>query len=254
MLSTRVLVKEGLLSDTLIDQQTKLRQLMRELESTQRRILMAHQVKEGLEAKRAIQATQGGVKGRVGDAVANLTMFTKEAVDDVREIKYKLENTQAELLERDKKTRKQDAQLKDIKGELATAERKMESFDQKNAVLRAQCEANNITDFRQQEMNLQRGIAEKEAKMKRLIHQLQTDNQSKDKMIDLEVKKVLQKSRRNQNLLQKIGAGLYSVKGRNQVVLIEMTDIDTFMATFRPQKALSSESQSIELSQFIGHL
>jgi len=99
-------------------------------------------------------------------------MFTKEAVDDVREIKYKLENTQAELLERDKKTRKQDAHLKDIKAELATSERKMESFDQKNAVLRAQCEANNITDFRQQEMSLQKGVAEKEAKLKRLIHQL----------------------------------------------------------------------------------
>jgi len=54
MLSTRVLVKEGLLSETLMEQQTKLRQLMRELESTQRRILMAHQVKEGLETKRAI--------------------------------------------------------------------------------------------------------------------------------------------------------------------------------------------------------
>ena len=70
---------------------------------------MAHQIKDGMEAKKAMQATAGGVKGRVGDAVANLTMFTKEAVDDVREIKYKLENTQHELLERDKKTRKQDA-------------------------------------------------------------------------------------------------------------------------------------------------
>ena len=58
----------------------------------------------------------------------------------------------------------------------------------------------------------------------------------------MEVKKVLQKSRRNVNLLQKIGAGLYSVKGRNQIVMVEMTDIDTFMATFRPIKALTKES------------
>ena len=54
MLSTRVLVKEGLLSDTLMEQQSQLKKLMRELESTQRRILMAHQIKDGLEAKRAI--------------------------------------------------------------------------------------------------------------------------------------------------------------------------------------------------------
>lgn len=130
----------------------------------------------------------------------------------------------------------------------------MESFDQKNHVLKAQYEANNITDFRQQEMNLKKGIIEKEAKMKRLIHKLQSDNNSKEKMVDLEVKKVLQKSRRNVNLLQKIGPGLYSVKGRNQLVLIEMTDIDTFMATYRPQKSLTNESQTVELSQFIGHI
>lgn len=60
---------------------------MRELETTQRRILMSHQVKESLEVKKTIQQTTGGVKGKVGDAVANLTMFTKEATDDVREIK-----------------------------------------------------------------------------------------------------------------------------------------------------------------------
>lgn len=91
--------------------------------------------------------TQGGVKGRIGDAVANLTMFTKEAVDDVREIKYKLENTNQELIEREKKTRKQDSQLKDLKASLANTERKMESYNQKTAVLKAQHEANNSTNF-----------------------------------------------------------------------------------------------------------
>jgi len=49
--------------------------------------MMSHQVKESLEVKKTIQQTTGGVKGKVGDAVANLTMFTKEATDDVREIK-----------------------------------------------------------------------------------------------------------------------------------------------------------------------
>ena len=129
-------------------------------------------MKEGIEAKRAIQVTQGGVKGRVGDAVANLTMFTKEATDDVREIKLKLENTQAELMERDKKNRKQDAQIKDLKSELATTERKMESYTQKNAVLKAQHEANNATDFKKQEEKLKRGVQEKDTQLKKLIHDL----------------------------------------------------------------------------------
>lgn len=137
---------------------------------------MAHQIKDGMEAKKAMQATAGGVKGRVGDAVANLTMFTKEAVDDVREIKYKIENTQQELIEREKKTRKQEAQLRDIKGTLANNERKMESYNQKTAVLKAQNDLNNSTNFTKQEMDLKKGILEKEAKMKRVIHSLQTGN------------------------------------------------------------------------------
>ena len=48
------------------------------------------------------------MKGKIGDAVANLTMFTKEATVDVNEIKYKLDNTQAEIMDREKATRKQD--------------------------------------------------------------------------------------------------------------------------------------------------
>ena len=49
------------------------------------------------------------MKGRVGEAVNNLTTFTKDATDDVKEINYKLEKTQAELIEREKVTRKQDS-------------------------------------------------------------------------------------------------------------------------------------------------
>jgi hypothetical protein len=147
MLSTNVMVKEGLLSETLADQQAKLRQLMRELENTQRRILMSHQVKESLEVKKTIQQTTGGVKGKVGDAVANLTMFTKEATDDVREIKLKLENTSAELMEREKVTRKQDNNIKKLQEEVAVNERKMESYEHKTVVLKAQNDANGTTDW-----------------------------------------------------------------------------------------------------------
>ena len=91
-------------------------------------------------------------------------------------IKYKIENTQQELIEREKKTRKQEAQLRDIKGTLANNERKMESYNQKTAVLKAQNDLNNSTNFTKQEMDLKKGILEKEAKMKRVIHSLQTGN------------------------------------------------------------------------------
>jgi len=85
---------------------------MRELESTQRRILQAAAQKESLDAKKAIQSTTGGVKGKVNDAVSNLTTFTKDATDDLRGMKYKLEMTNGEIMEREKVTRKQDNQIK----------------------------------------------------------------------------------------------------------------------------------------------
>ena len=136
MLSTRVLVKESQLAHTLMEQESHMKQVLRQLESTQASLLRAYQVKENQEARRAIQISQGGVKGRVNDAVANLTMFSKEAADDVREIKYKLEMTSNELNERERETRKQEAVLKDLRSELAVSERKMESYEQKTKVLR----------------------------------------------------------------------------------------------------------------------
>jgi len=108
---------------------------------------MSHQVKESLEVKKTIQQTTGGVKGKVGDAVANLTMFTKEATDDVREIKLNLENTSAELMEREKFTRKQDNNIKKLQEEVAVNERKMESYEHKTVVLKAQNDANGTTDW-----------------------------------------------------------------------------------------------------------
>jgi len=73
-------------------------------------------------------------------------------------------------------------------------------------------------------------------------------------MIDNAVKKGLQKARRNVNLLQKMGRGIYSIKGKNQVVIVQMTEDNTFTATFRPQKSHTTDTQTVELSQFISHI
>ena len=172
MLSTRVLVKEGQLAHTLMEQESHMKQVLRQLESTQASLLRAYQVKENQEARRAIQISQGGVKGRVNDAVANLTMFSKEAADDVREIKYKLEMTSNELNERERETRKQEVILKDIRSELAVSERKMESYEQKTKVLRDQCQAHAIDDFGTQETAVKKKIIEKETQIKRLMHKV----------------------------------------------------------------------------------
>ena len=175
----------------------------------------------------------------MNDAVANLTMFSKEAADDVREIKHKLEATSNELNERERQTRKQEALLKDIRSELAVSERKMESYEQKNKVLRDQAEAHASHDFSTQEAAVKRKIIEKETQIKRLMHKVQSQNSSQEKLVDTEVRKTLQKARRNVNLMQKLGPGLYQVKGRGQIVLVEAGADGAFTATFRPSNASS---------------
>ena len=71
-------------------EQAKLRRLMSELESEQRKIVMAKKVKDNAEQRMKIQASQDGFKGQMGNAVANLTMFTKESCDDKEEIELQL--------------------------------------------------------------------------------------------------------------------------------------------------------------------
>jgi len=90
--------------------------------------------------------------------------------------------------------------------------------------------------------------------IKRLTHSLQGSSNSKNEQIDAAVKKALQRARRNVNILQKIGGGIYSVKGRTQVVIVEKVGDDEFNATFRPHKSHSAEAQTVELSKFVGSL
>ena len=55
-------------------------------------------------------------------------------------------------------------------------------------------------------------------------------------------------------MLQKIGGGVYNVRGRTQVVMVEKVGDDEFTATYRPQKSHSNEPQTVELSKFVGSL
>ena len=54
--------------------------------------------------------------------------------------------------------------------------------------------------------------------------------------------------------MQKLGPGLYQVKGRSQIILVEANADGGFTATFRPSNASSQQAQTVELSQFISHL
>ena len=70
--------------DEVKDEEMTLRQLTRELETLQRQLMVRHQQKENLIARRASSLSQGGVKGKVGDACKQLTAFTLDSEEDVR--------------------------------------------------------------------------------------------------------------------------------------------------------------------------
>jgi hypothetical protein len=71
-------------------------------------------LKERLEARKKIDEVSTNINGGVNDAAQNLTMFTKDTVDEVIEIKHTLEKTQDETLERERKLRQQASKIKEL--------------------------------------------------------------------------------------------------------------------------------------------
>ena len=90
---------------------------------------MAHyQLKERLECKKQIQNVQNNIDGGVNEAAKNLTMFTKDTVDDLLEMKHHLEKSQDEIIDRERSLRQQASQIKELNQRLAAIERKKEAF------------------------------------------------------------------------------------------------------------------------------
>ena len=114
MLPTKASDLENNRIDVEFDSQIQMNELLRELESTQRRILLTHQLKESISTKKAISLAQGGIKGRVGNALANLTMFTREASDDAAEVKLQLEAARDDLSALDRTISRQEHRMEEL--------------------------------------------------------------------------------------------------------------------------------------------
>ena len=76
--------------------------------------MQAYILKERLEARKKIDEVATNINGGVNDAAQNLTMFTKDTVEEVIEIKHTREKTQDETLERERKLRQQASKIKEL--------------------------------------------------------------------------------------------------------------------------------------------
>ena len=147
LLPTNPEVSDSYVSDELAMEQAKLRRLTSELESIQRRIVMTMKVKDIADQKLKISASQGGFKSRVGDAVANLTMFTKESTDEREEIALQLKLTQDYLDDLGKKIAKQQKKVDELKRLKVTTEEQIERSVEQCRKLSIAAEAADKFDF-----------------------------------------------------------------------------------------------------------
>lgn len=85
-------------------------------------------LKSALEDKRLLTETKGGVQGKVSEAVANLTMFSKDCDDDLVAIEINVQQTQDELKKRSNLTLKQDAEIRRKKAELDSLNVRLEAM------------------------------------------------------------------------------------------------------------------------------
>lgn len=108
--------------------ESAVKQYLRELENVQRKLMAHYQLKERLECKQQIQSVKNNIDGGVNEAAKNLTMFTKDTVDDVLEMKHHLEKSQDEIIDRERSLRQQAGQIKELNQRLAAIERKKEAF------------------------------------------------------------------------------------------------------------------------------
>jgi len=101
--------------------------LLNELRAIQRKIMQALVMKERVQARAKVDAVQH-IEGGVNDAANNLTMITKDTIDEVNEMKYQLEKAQDEKVERERKLRMQASKIRELQNQLSTMERKKEAL------------------------------------------------------------------------------------------------------------------------------
>lgn len=92
------------------DPRQELDTLMRELENKQRHLIRTQYLQQAVEDKKLLQKTTGGIKSQIEDAVANLTMLTKECQNDLVAIDLENKAVNQELRKRSSQVYQQESE------------------------------------------------------------------------------------------------------------------------------------------------
>jgi high-affinity Fe2+/Pb2+ permease len=79
--------------DEILDAESHYRNLLTELEMTQRRYMLSQQQKDRVKMKKQARITKGNVKGNVNDAKAQLNEFVGDSERDVKQMECDLLET-----------------------------------------------------------------------------------------------------------------------------------------------------------------
>ena len=79
--------------DEILDAESRYRNLLTELEMTQRRYMLSQQQKDRIKMKKQARITKGNVKGNVNDAKAQLNEFMGDSERDVKQMECDLLET-----------------------------------------------------------------------------------------------------------------------------------------------------------------
>ena len=79
--------------------------MLKEIEVKQKQLLKMLQLRENAEAKHKINKNRNSINGKVEDAVELLIMLAKENKEDAKDIKLKVQETQNEIADIDKRIR-----------------------------------------------------------------------------------------------------------------------------------------------------
>lgn len=165
---------------------------------------------------------QGGVAGRVDSAAKHLNMFTKDSTDDVFAIKLKLQQTQDKVKDQERLEKKQESRIRELRSEQATLERKIQSLEQVNKDLQVRDIVNKSTDVVKEVRNLEREQQQKAHKLGSLLNKAQSKRDKGGQEADRAVRASLQRARRNINIMQKIGDGIYKLKKNGDLIMVEL--------------------------------
>jgi predicted nucleic acid-binding Zn-ribbon protein len=178
------------------------------------------------------------ITGGVDEARKNLTTFTKDTIDDVKEMKRQLEATQDEIIDRERKLRQQASQLKELKSSENKIEKKKEATERHLTKIEAKKPSGPAGNIQQsklmdqanilntQKQGLQTISAKRQNKIDGLIKDLSPGQKSAqiDKAVKFTIGSLGQSKRRT---LTKASNGLFSTtdkRGDELLVLIEMVD------------------------------